>query len=144
MSIIAWDRKSIAADRQATCADMRFTTKKMLRIGEMVVAWTGVVCHGLQLVDWWRNGAIKEEWPACQADESTWARLIVVEASGRLFFYEQEPVKQEVLDDFIAFGSGRDFAMGAMAHGASAKEAVEIASRFNIECGLGVDVEILT
>lgn len=41
---------------------------------------------------------------------------------------------------FWAAGSGADYAMGAMAAGKDAKEAVEIACRFDINCGLGVDV----
>lgn len=37
------------------------------------------------------------------------------------------------------FGSGRDFALGALAMGASAYEAVKAAITFDITCGIGVD-----
>lgn len=40
----------------------------------------------------------------------------------------------------MAWGSGRDYAMGAMARGANAKEAAEIAMRFDNGCGMGIDV----
>ena len=37
--------------------------------------------------------------------------------------------------DFIAWGSGECFALGAMAMGATAPQAVEVASKFNIQTG---------
>jgi hypothetical protein len=37
-------------------------------------------------------------------------------------------------------GSGADFAIGAMARGASAREAIDIAATYDTNTGLGVDV----
>jgi ATP-dependent protease HslVU (ClpYQ) peptidase subunit len=48
-------------------------------------------------------------------------------------------VRQVVEDPFMAWGSGRDFALGAMAMGATAREAVAVACRFNVYCGNGID-----
>lgn len=39
-----------------------------------------------------------------------------------------------------AIGSGCDYALGAMEAGATAQEAVRIASRLDNQCGMGVDV----
>lgn len=51
------------------------------------------------------------------------------------------PVRiKPVVKAFHAIGSGRGEALGAMAMGADARRAVEIASRLNVGCGLGVDV----
>ncbi len=41
---------------------------------------------------------------------------------------------------FVAIGSGRDIAMGAMAAGATAMEAAEIACEFSVGCGGPVHV----
>jgi len=43
------------------------------------------------------------------------------------------------MDSYMAWGSGSDFARAAMAMGAKAEQAVRVASRFSIDCGLGVD-----
>lgn len=137
MTVIAWDGKSIAADKQATNIDMRATTTKLKRLESgIVLGWTGGWDYALALVEWFEG---KREWPKFQEDKDKWSRLIVVE-NGIARMYEQETVPLIVEDPFMAWGSGRDFAMGAMAMGATAKEAVEVANRFCTSCGLGVDV----
>ncbi len=45
-----------------------------------------------------------------------------------------------MLDPFAAIGSGSGIALGAMAAGKTAAEAVEIAARFDSGTGNGVDV----
>ena len=141
MSVIAWDGKTIAADRQMTSGDMGVTCCKLVRLpSRAIVGWTGTAECGLVLLDW-LNG--KREWPKFQEDKERWTRLVMVDDKG-VWFYEQEPVPIQVLDKFMAWGSGRDFAMGALAMGATAERAVEIANQFCVTCGMGVDVfEIL-
>lgn len=85
MTVVAWDGKSLAVDKQATCADMRMTTTKACRL-------------------------------------------------------QQGDVVALVFDRFMAWGSGRDFAMGAMEMGASAYRAVEVAIRHSTGCGYGIDL----
>jgi ATP-dependent protease HslVU (ClpYQ) peptidase subunit len=65
--------------------------------------------------------------------------LIVVPPKGKPFYFEQLPFKQIIEEKFAAWGSGRDFALGALAKGADAIEAVRIASRFCTSCGMGID-----
>lgn len=139
MSVVAWDGKVIAADRQGTIAEMRVVSSKMRRTAEAVLAWTGNQECGLALADWYERGASKDAWPKFQDDMDRWTRLIVADMHG-IRYYEQEPVPQYVQQPFIAFGSGRDFAMGAMAMGASAERAVQVASEFCVSCGMGVEV----
>lgn len=137
MTVIAWDGKTIAADRQVTTNDMRSSTTKLRRLpsGE-VIASTGDVCLGRTLMDWYEGGADPAAYPKFQNEE--WARLIVVGANG-LRYFERYPAAVLCEDQYIAFGSGRDFAMGAMAMGADARRAVEVASQFSTGCGLGCD-----
>lgn len=40
----------------------------------------------------------------------------------------------------ICYGEGRDFAYGALEMGANAIKAVEVASKYCISCGMGIDV----
>lgn len=137
MSIVAWDGKTIAADRQGSAGDLRFRTSKIwtLNNGD-IVAFTGAIENGMAVAQWYENGADTAAWPASQKGED-WSRLIVV-SHGKVFVFEQLPIKQAVLDRMAAWGSGRDFALGAMAMGATAEQAVKIASRFASSCGLGV------
>ena len=138
MSIVAWDGKIMAADKICTSADMRVTTTKIVKLDDgTVLAWVGEQGGGFALTEWYKNGKKRCDWPSVQGTEN-WTRLIVADETG-VSFYEREPFPQKVEEHFMAWGSGRDFAMGAMAMGASAKEAVEIASRFSISCGNGVD-----
>lgn len=53
--------------------------------------------------------------------------------------YEREPHPFEIEEPFYAFGSGMDIAIGALAMGANAIKAVEIASRYSSHCGNGID-----
>ena len=140
MSVVAWDGKTIAADRQGTVAGMRHLARKicLLPVVNSVVAWTGTLDQGVALSAWFTAGADPRSWPEFQKDKEDWTRLIVA-TPNRIYTYERLPVLQEIEDSFFAWGSGRDFAMGALAHGADAVTAVEIASAWDAGCGLGVD-----
>ena len=139
MSVIVWDGKTLAADRQATCSDMaaRVTKARRLESGE-VLAWTGDQEQGLALARWYEAGADRDKWPAFQKG-TDWTRLIVADADG-VHFYDKEPEQQRLEEPFAAWGSGRDFAIGALAMRANAEKAVEVASMFNVHCGCGCDV----
>lgn len=140
MSVVAWDGTTIAADRQATCSDMRRQTVKLVRGADrrIVFSWTGTESLGRMLMAWYEAGRDTAKWPAAQATND-WTRLIVAR-KGYVEEFEQQPTPTIHRKPFAAWGSGRDFAMGAMAMGASARHAVVIASRYNVACGMGVTV----
>lgn len=144
MSVVAWDGRTIAADKQMESGGKTATATKIRRIstGE-VLAWTGSMEAGLTLARWYADGADVGKWPECQKDKDQWTRLIVASKSG-VKFYEMLPAPIDVEDPFCAWGSGQDFATGAMAAGASARQAVLITSEFSTGCGRGVDVFQLT
>lgn len=137
MSVIAWDGKMLAADRMAVSFDLAVPVCKIERLGNEVLAWTGTQEHGLLLLVWYRNGAKPAEWPAFQRTDD-WTRLVIASANG-VRFYEREPIPQTVSSKRAAWGSGRDFALGAMEMGATAYQAIITASSFSINCGCGVD-----
>jgi len=88
---------------------------------------------------WYEQGADPANWPKCQQDKDDWSRLIVADQYGCKYF-EGQPVSVRVEDAFMAWGSGRDFAIAAMYLGKSAQDAVAIACLFVSGCGNGVDV----
>lgn len=139
MSVIAWDGRTIAADCQGTGSDMRVRLSKMRRLDDgTILAWTGEQGPGLAMARWYENGAKPEQWPASQ-NKDDWSRLIVLPLNGKPYSYERYPEQIEFFDDLQAWGAGRDFALGAMAMGADARKAVEVASRFSAVCGFGVE-----
>lgn len=143
MTIIAWDGKSIAADRRVICSGSISTTTKIRRVkvpkkGFQVLAWAGQQAAAMMLFDWYMRGADPEQWPQVQQADEQWARMIVADGNG-VYEYERQPVAVRVEDAFAAWGSGADVAMGAMHMGASARRAVEIASLVEASCGNGVD-----
>lgn len=143
MTVIAWDGKTLAADKRAECAGHYFTTTKIRRIssGE-VLAWCGDSDTGRMMASWYEAGADPAKWPECQKDEKSWARLIVASSAG-VKYYDRWPAPTMVEDPFAAWGSGRDFALTAMHLGKTAREGVLIAALFESGCGNGVDVEVL-
>ena len=141
MSVIAFDGKIIAADKQATNNGLKVACTKLMRHNtsfngtQCIIGWTGSIDGGLMLQDWYLAGAKKDDWPKFQSTDD-WVRLIVFDVE--LFFYETLPVKMRIEHPFMAWGHGRSFAMGAMAAGKNAIEAVEIASCLCDSCGCGV------
>jgi len=138
MTVIAWDGDSLAADKASENCGMVLRVTKIRKLGSgEVIAWCGKMENGLALARWYADGAEIDHWPSFQRTDD-WSRLIVANEE-HVFFYEQEPERQFVDEPFCAWGSGRDFAIGAMAMGANAAKAIEIASKYNIFCGLGCD-----
>jgi len=137
MTVIAWDGKTLAADKQSVSNGKRSLAQKIIIEKGIIFAISGCIEHFQPLREWYLNGCDVEKYPKFQTTDS-WSRLVVVE-NKVCYWFESQPYKVQVLDEFTAFGSGRDYALGAMAMGADAEKAVLIANMFDIDCGFGVD-----
>jgi ATP-dependent protease HslVU (ClpYQ) peptidase subunit len=136
LTCIAWDGKTIAADRMASNGNTKREMRKLQRLANGGVAtFSGLTASGRRLVHWYEGGASIETWPELGEE---YVCLVIFDREG-LKFYESAPFPERIEGEFWAFGSGRDFAIAAMACGKSATEAVEIACRFDNGCGMGVD-----
>lgn len=137
MTVIAWDGKWLAADKQSTDVGLRRTTTK-IRIAQngnlMGASGDSGVCEALRL--WYDAGAKPADFP----DKDKSSRLLVIDKTGQPWFYDANPTPIRFEGQRFAMGSGRDYAETAMYLGKNAREAVEIASLFDINCGQGVDV----
>lgn len=73
------------------------------------------------------------EWKGDKPD----LRALMIAPNGSLFLFEDSiwPSGPINAGEFYAIGSGSDYAMGAMAMGASAVEAVRVAIQFDPNCG---------
>jgi ATP-dependent protease HslVU (ClpYQ) peptidase subunit len=59
----------------------------------------------------------------------------IVFPNGKLFVMNRAAVLVEFQSEFVAIGSGAAVALGAMAYGATAREAVRIAIEFDVYSG---------
>ncbi len=84
MSVIVWDGRTLAADKQATNSGLRRTTSKMRRLSDgTVLAWSGDEGVGRILAAWYEAGADTRNWPACQ-DKDHWTLLVIAKPDGHL------------------------------------------------------------
>ena len=130
---------------QATYGSIKRTGSKLhkVRVGkqELIVGLCGAIVNGYAMLEWVRKGRKANLFPfAVQQNPENFARIIVAEVgTGKIYYYDQFPVAIPILDPFGAWGSGEDLAIGALAAGTDARTAVEIASRFSTDCGLGIE-----
>lgn len=140
MTVVAWDGHVLAADRQVTQAGLRRSGTKLACVGALRLGCVGSAAYGAALQAWVRAGRKVTDWPKpASHDDADDGTLIVIE-EGKVLVYEGQPHPFVIEDTFAAFGSGRDYAMAAMALGQDAQQAVELACRFENGCGMGVDV----
>jgi len=142
MTVVAYCGRTIAIDRQATLCETRSRTKKWRRMKNgTLVLLSGTIVRALAIAHWLETGARASRWPYQEHEEAeeNFARVLVLKPGEPLLQYENDPHAMAVEDPFYAWGSGGDIAIGALAMGASATQAVEVASQFNVNCGHGVD-----
>lgn len=137
MTVIVWDGVTLAADKQCQSGEMVYETTKIAHTpnGE-VMAYAGPVAEGLAMMDWYAKGADPDLFPESQKGQD-WAVLVVAAKHGVKHF-ENVPVPVPSHGK-RAWGSGKDFAMGALQMGATAEQAVQAANAVCVSCGFGVD-----
>lgn len=139
MTVIAFDGKTLAADRQNTCECMSFTVRKIARTEDgILLAAAGKGTHAMQLLRWALEG-FTAPYPICP-DKDNYADLWRIEPDGKILVYQNAPEPLRYLDPTFVAGCGREAAAGAMLMGADARRAVEVACQVNIYCGGGIDI----
>lgn len=104
--------------------------------GGRLVGAAGRTCACAVILDWLEAGEVGP----CPLDLSgnSWSDIILVEPDGRVFVWG-ESGKYQVHDKRVAVGSGMAYALGAMASGKSAADAIKVAALFDPGTGRGVD-----
>lgn len=139
MTIVVWDGSTLAVDRGVTDGFTMWEQDKAWKVGDIVITGAGHMAQVVAMRDWYARGANPDDFPHTQRVGDSWCELIVVSKAG-LIRYERTHIPFEHGHNKCAFGSGKDFAYGALAMGATAEQAVSIANHFSIHCGMGVDV----
>jgi ATP-dependent protease HslVU (ClpYQ) peptidase subunit len=142
MSTVAWDGKTLAADRQRTMGGTPIAFEKTftmhMRGGEYHFAMTGSVQNANKFKEWVIRGmnpnlkpALTDEFSAIMVNQSA-------DKSVSAVLYEADLIATPLERGNWAMGSGADFALGAMAMGADAVKAVEIAIELDVHSGIGI------
>lgn len=139
MTVVVYDGASLAVDRGVTDGYTMWAQNKAWKFNDCVVTGTGHMATVIAMRDWYMEGANPDKFPASLALGDTYSELIVVSKAG-LIRFERSPIAIEHGHYKCAFGTGKDFAYGALAMGATAEQAVTIANHYSIHCGMGVDV----
>lgn len=139
MTVIAWDGKTLAADKRAMNNGFKGgTVTKIHRWPGGLCAFAGDFDVGMQMVQWLRAGADASNYPKQQAEKSA-ASFLVVNRDGTVDRYESTPVPLRMENQQQAMGTGRDYALAAMHLGCDAQRAVLVACALDSACGNGVD-----
>lgn len=146
MTIVAFDGKTIAADRRATNHGVPISVRKIeivesREFGKCVAAVVGDLARGIAMREWLISGADRSSFPAA-TEKSDWACLLLFreDKHGPLVRqYENTPDWFESRTLPRAGGSGRDFALMAMRLGRSAHDAVALTIELSVQCGDGID-----
>lgn len=138
MTVIAWDGKTLAADRQSTSGGFASTVTKIYRVPGGIVGFTGSEGHAVALLAWFRDGREPSKWP--KKEGANCASAVFITAEG-MFCYtgEDGPNACQHHDKFDAWGAGYAYALAAMHLGLDARRAVEIACELDVNCGKGID-----
>jgi len=139
MTIIAWDGKTLSADKMTSFGGLHATTMKLRKIGGCLVGGAGATAHMNEMLKWIEDGCDAETLPSYQRDPKECVSLLVIGLDGKVKQYESSPYPLQIENKFWAIGSGRDFAMAAMYLGKTSREAVKIASELCNDCGNGID-----
>lgn len=138
MTVIAWDGETLAGDRMRVCGGtpVRADSKVNLIAApdgrRFLVGCSGCAYMGEVFLAWMRGG----DKPSMPHDAEFSA--MVIDERRKVWMLSRELVYLQVGRPQWAIGCGADYALGAMAAGKTAVEAVKITSRLDTNCGMGV------
>jgi hypothetical protein len=144
VTVIVWDGNTIAADKRTVYNGVFAVTTKLFKLDNGdVVAGSGSKCVINEMIEWYKSGASASEYPRTLVASSN-SILLVVRPDKTVLLYEDTPYPTSIQQIPFAIGCGRDAALGALAMGADAIKAVEVASSIDINCGNGCDYFVIT
>lgn len=133
MTTVIWDGKQMIADTLMVWGGTMQKVEKLFRHQDILMGIAGSYVEGSAFVLWVKSGMSLDAWPPCITKDN--CTCLMVHKDGRVLRFEGSPYPTPVLEPYTAIGSGTDFVLGAMAHGATAIEAMEIAKKLDVSTG---------
>jgi hypothetical protein len=140
MTTIAWDGRTLAADRRVVSGQVISETTKIRKTGDgrlLGAAGNAVLCR--LWMDWVEFGGNR---PDILSDKDDWINGIEIMLNGECWEHSRHGIFQNE-GPFTAIGSGFHFALATIAMGGDAVRAVEIATALDPATGNGVDTLML-
>jgi hypothetical protein len=140
MTIVAWDGRTLASDTMGVTGDSTkiYNQEKIIIFdGETIaVGGAGDPCVWNDMAFWYTNG-VRDPSGFPEDPTGNSAVLIIDMDQQRVYIYagKARPYLDAPLNTKVAIGSGREIAIGAMEHGATAVEAVGYAIKRSFACG---------
>ncbi|HBG30680.1 MAG TPA: hypothetical protein DDW98_08645 [Gammaproteobacteria bacterium] len=145
MTTIAWDGKTLAADRCSWSGGIRREVRKVFKInakdrGPLLVAFSGTGAYCLRVLEWMKGEGERPN-PSDWWDRDTIcnACAVAIDSDRRVWLLGNDLHWQRMYEDKFANGAGHEIAWGALEAGATAVRAIEIAMKRSDFAGLGVD-----
>jgi len=140
MTVLAWDGKMLAADKQSTCGDAIAAVTKIFRWhGHGLLGITGNFSMGMEMMQWLRDGGDPATFRSDWRDPDKGPCLLYIRLDGTCLKFESSPVPFEVEGPLVTAGCGMSPALALLNAGLCATEAVEGTSAVLNSCGMGVD-----
>ena len=133
MTTVIATTKGVYADTQCSYS-VPFNVSKVCKIGQSVWAGAGDMDDLAKFMEWRRKGGKVKDTPAFDDGID----ILEVCADG-IFIWGKKFVRLKVNEAVYSVGSGSQYAMGAMAAGATPKQAMEIAASFDTQTGPTVE-----
>lgn len=146
MTVIAWDGKTLAADKEMMSGYLRSprVTKIKRSVTGSLMGGTGNASMVCELFAWWERGAKPEEWPAGNRDAKDCSHLIIILGGNKkIWCYQCGPYPIEIEAEKMAWGCGSEVAMAVLYLGHDSVKAVEMANMIISGCGNGVDTLVI-
>ncbi len=137
MTTVAYRAGIMAADKAVTGSGHVGTIRKVWRRKSdgALVGGCGTVSLLQRWAAWFVDGE-RGNPPSLGTDDDSDTHMLVARPSGEVELWSRHG-KASYDAEYFAVGSGADFAMGAMAHGASARQAVAAAAKHDHNTGHG-------
>lgn len=144
MTTIAWDGKTLATDSRISGQNEQMFSRSKIDVWyehelkcQFYFAYAGNLPDCFKLYEFLRYG---KDFNFCQDSDRLKVNGILIKKKIKaelieVFYADDTGVVVPIVDQFISFGTGSAYAMGAMAAGAHAVRAVEIASIYDAHTG---------
>lgn len=139
MTTVAYKAGVMAADTQMTFSDeSKGRVSKILRLDDgSLFACAGHIKPVNKLRAWAKTGFDPTKKPGVSSKSSIEALLI--KPDGSIWYYDWTLEADKLENEFFAIGSGRPYALGALASGKTAVQAVKIAAQFDTNTSEPID-----
>lgn len=142
MTTIVCDRKGMAADTRVTGVPI-YHCSKMHRIRGKLVGVAGDMAATTKFLAWFRKECPPDEILLdSKEDGDTGLCALVLDQSG-IYLYTNLTEPDRLHDKVYAIGTGAPYALAAIARGASLREAMKIAARYDEATGGDIQYEQL-